>query len=106
MSIARKPYPSDVSDDERALVAAYLTLLPEGAGQREHPSREVLNGLRYVAKAGAPWRWMPHDPPPWPAVCRQARRWPAAGCFERLAEGPRAVLRRGTGPRARPPPPP
>ena len=44
---ARKPYPSDVSDDEWALVAPYLTLLPEDAGQREHALREVFNGLRY-----------------------------------------------------------
>jgi len=34
MLIARKPYPSDVSDDESALVAAYRTLLPEESGQR------------------------------------------------------------------------
>ncbi len=35
MSSARKPYPSDVSDDESVLVAPYLTLLPEDAGQRD-----------------------------------------------------------------------
>ncbi|MBL0402345.1 IS5/IS1182 family transposase, partial [Microvirga aerilata] len=34
MTSARKPYPSDVSDEEWALVAPYLTLLPEEAGQR------------------------------------------------------------------------
>ena len=78
MSIARKPYPSDVSDDEWALVAPYLTLLPEAAGQREHPLREVFNGLRYIVKTGAPWRWMPHDLPPWAAVYQQAQRWRAA----------------------------
>ncbi len=61
MSIARKPYPSDVSDEEWALVAPYLTLLPEAAGQREHSPCEVFNGLRYIIKTGAPWRWMPHD---------------------------------------------
>lgn len=33
MAAARKPYPSDVSDEEWALVAPYLTLLPESAGQ-------------------------------------------------------------------------
>lgn len=32
----RKPYPSDVSDEEWALVVPYLTLLREDAGQREH----------------------------------------------------------------------
>jgi transposase len=62
--ITRKPYPPDVSDDEWALVAACLTLLPEDVGQRAHSLREVFNGLRYVVKTGAPWRWMPNDLPP------------------------------------------
>ena len=75
---ARKPYPSDVSDDEWALVAPYLTLLPEDAGQREHALREVFNGLRYVIKTGAPWRWMPNDLPPWAAVYQQALELDAA----------------------------
>ena len=45
MTTCRKPYPSDVTDEEWALVAPYLTLLPETAGQREHSLREVFNGL-------------------------------------------------------------
>ena len=85
MTTARKPYPSDVSDEEWALVVAYLTLLPEDAGQREHPLREAFNGLRYVVRHGIPWRAMPHDLPPWHAVYDQARRWLRAGCFEVLA---------------------
>jgi transposase len=32
--------------------------LPEDCGQRTHPLREVFNGLRYVVKTGAPWRWL------------------------------------------------
>jgi transposase len=97
MSIVRKPYPSDVSDAEWALIAPYLTLLREEAGQREHSLREVFNGLRYVVKTGAPWRWMPNDLPPWAAVSQQAQRWLAAGCFEQLAEDLRAVLRLAAG---------
>ena len=46
MVIARKPYPSDVSDEEWALAAPYLTLLPETAGRRTHLLREAFNGLR------------------------------------------------------------
>ena len=50
----RKPYPSDVSDDEWAFVAPYLTLMTENAPQRHHDLREVFNGLRYIVKTGAP----------------------------------------------------
>ncbi|URD34599.1 IS5 family transposase [Methylobacterium tardum] len=97
MSPARKPYPSDVSDEEWALVAPYLTLLREDAGQREHALREVFNGLRYVVRSGCPWRLMPHDLPPWFVVYQQAQRWLSAGCFEQLAEDLRAVLRMAAG---------
>ena len=86
MNITRKSYPSDVSDDEWALVAPYLTLLPENAPQRGHPLREVFDGLRYIVKTGAPWRWMPHDLPPWEIVHQQAQRWLRAGCLDALAE--------------------
>jgi transposase len=95
--ISRKAYPSDVSDEEWALVAPYLSLLPEEAGQRIHSLREVFNGLRYIVKTGAQWRWMPNDLPPWAAVYQQAQRWLAAGCFEQLVHDLRAVLRQISG---------
>jgi transposase len=94
---ARKPYPSDVSDDEWAFVAPYLTLMREDAPQRDHPLREVFNGLRYVVKTGAPWRWMPNDLPPWPAVYQQSQRWLRAGVFEAMVHDLRALLRLAAG---------
>ena len=63
MTSSRKAYPSGVSDEAWALVAPYLTLLREDAGQREHSLRAVFNGRRYVVTTGAPWRWMPDDLP-------------------------------------------
>jgi transposase len=102
MSLCRKPYPSDVSPEEWSLVAPYLLLQREDAGQREHDLREVFNGLRYIVKTGAPWRWMPNDLPPWAAVYQQTQRWLAAGCFEALVDDLRAVLRLAAGRRAEP----
>jgi transposase len=40
----RSPYPTDISDEEWAFVAPYLTLLPEDAAQRKYTLREVFNG--------------------------------------------------------------
>jgi transposase len=93
----RKAYPSDISDEEWALVAPYLTLMTEDAPQRDFPLREVFNGLRYIVKTGAPWRWMPHDLPPWHVVYQQSQRWIKARVFESLAYDLRAVLRIAEG---------
>jgi transposase len=93
----RKAYPSDVSDEEWALVAPYLTLMTEDAPQREFPLREVFNGLRWIVRTGAQWRWLPHDLPPWPVVYQQSRRWMKAGVFESLVHDLRAVLRIAEG---------
>src|SRR5918998_4192767 len=93
----RKPYPSDVGDEEWAFVAPYLTLVREDAPQRRHELREVFNALRWIVRAGAPWRYLPNDLPPWPTVYQQTQRWIAAGCFEALVHDLREVLRLGVG---------
>lgn len=46
--MARKP--SDVSEDEWAFVAPYLNVITKDAPQRDHPLREVFNGLWYVVQ--------------------------------------------------------
>ena len=52
MAKARQNYPSDVSDEEWAFCAPYLTLMKEDAPQREHSLRELFNGLRWFVRAG------------------------------------------------------
>jgi transposase len=88
-----KVYPSDVSDEEWAFVAPYLTLMTEAAPQRDYPLRRMFNALRWLARAGAPWRYLPRDFPPWHAVYQQVQRWLQAGCFEAMVHDLRAVLR-------------
>ena len=86
-------YPSDVSDEEWAFIAPYLSLLPPTAGQRVHSMREVLNGLRWIVRTGAQWRYMPTDLPPWAAVYQQTQRWINAGCFEAAVHDLRELIR-------------
>ena len=94
---ARNGYPTDVSDDEWALVAPYLSLLSEDALQRRYPLREVFNALRWIVRAGAPWRLLPTNFPPWQAVYQQTRRWLEAGCFEAWVHDLRLLLRLEAG---------
>lgn len=98
----RKPYPSDVSDEEWEFVAPYLALLPLQSGQRTHDLREVFNALRWLARTGWPWRMLPHDFAPWAAVYQQTQRWFKAGCFEAMAHDLRVLLRLAAGRQAAP----
>jgi transposase len=93
MAKRRTGYPSDVSDEEWAFCAPYLTLMKENCPQRTHSLREIFNGLRWFIRAGCPWRMMPNDLPPWHAVQQQTQRWLRAGCFEAMVHDLRVVLR-------------
>lgn len=95
--MARKPYPSDVKDDEWSFVAPYLTLMRDDAPQREHDLREVFNGLRWMVRTGSPWRYIPNDFPPWEAIYQQTQRWISAGVFETMVDDLRLVLRIAAG---------
>ena len=98
----REAYPSDVSDEEWAFVAPYLTLMTEEAPQRVYSLREIFNSLRWIVRAGAPWRLMPNDLPRWEAVYQQTQRWLKAGVFERIVHDLRTLLRLAQGRKAQP----
>ena len=71
----------DVSDEEWALVAPYVTLMKEAAPQRRYAMREVFNGLRWLVRAGAPWRMLNISPV---GGGVSDERWLRAGVFEAL----------------------
>jgi transposase len=48
--------------------------LPEDAPQRRYLVREVFDAV--------PWRLLPTNFPPWPAVSQQTRCWLDTGCLE------------------------
>ena len=97
MNTTRRAYPSDVSDEEWAFLAPYLTLMRQDAPQRDYPLREVFNALRYLVRGGIAWRMMPNDLPPWYTVHQQTQRWIKAGVFDDLAHDLRSLLRVGAG---------
>ena len=86
-------YPSDLSDEEWGFCAPYLMLMKEDAPQRDYSPRAIFNAVRYMVRAGCPWRMIPNDLPPWSTVHQQAQRWIKAGCFEAMAHDLRKILR-------------
>ena len=95
--MARKPYPSDVTDEEWSFVASYLRLMREDAPQRTHDLREIFNAMRWVVRTGSPWRYMPNDLPAWEAVYQQSQRWIAWGVFDAMIQDLRELLRMLSG---------
>jgi len=95
--MARDPYPSDLTDEEYARVAPFLPM-PAACGRpREHPWREVLDGVFYLVRTGCQWRHLPHEFPPWKTVYHYYRAWRLDGRWERLHAALRVAVRRAAG---------
>ena len=79
-----RPYPIEIPEEESAVGAPYLTVIATQAPQRQYDLRVMLNALGWIVRAGAPWRVLPTDFPPWEAVYQQTQRWVHAGCFDAI----------------------
>ncbi|MGF6478227.1 transposase [Paraburkholderia sp. JPY419] len=82
-----------MSDEEWYFAAPYLTLMSKDAPQRRYELREMFNALRWIVRAGAPWRLLPNDFPTWKTVYQQTQRWIQAGCFEAKVHDLRSIIR-------------
>ena len=77
-------YPSDLTDEEWALVAPSITRAKRGGNKRTVDVREVVNGLMYVLGTGCQWRAIPKDLPPRSTVNFYFCRWQHDGTLGRL----------------------
>jgi transposase len=68
------------------------TLMDVTAPRRKYELRDMFDALRWMARAGAPWRMLPNDFPPWELVYQQTQRWLQAGCFEHMVCDLRSVI--------------
>jgi transposase len=77
-------YPSDLTDEEWALVAPLIPPPKPGGNKRTRDMREVVNGLMYVLSTGCQWRAIPKDLPPRSTVYGYFDRWDHDGTVQRL----------------------
>jgi putative transposase len=71
----RKPYPTDLTDEQWQLIEPLLPPAKPGGRPRKTDLREVLNALFYLNRAGCQWRMLPHEFPPWRTVYNYFRLW-------------------------------
>jgi len=97
-------YPSDLTDAQWQVIAAYLP--PEGPGRRGRPRiwplRRITEGILYVDRTGCAWRYLPSDFPPWRTVYGYFATWRDDGTLARLHDGLRDRVRAAAGRSAEP----
>jgi len=81
---SRLRYPSDLTDEEWALVKPEIPRAKRGGNKRTVDVREVVNGLMYVLSTGCQWRAIPKDLPPRSTVNHYFCRWQHDGTLDRL----------------------
>ena len=77
-------YPSDVTDEEWALIGPLIAPGKRGGTRRKVDVRAVVNGLMYVLSTGCQWRAIPKDLPPRSTVHDYLDLWAWDGTLDRL----------------------
>src|SRR3954464_5069662 len=101
--MARKSYPSDLTDEQWLLIEPFLPHAKPGGRPRKTDLREVVNALLYLVRSGCQWRLLPHEFPPWSTVHTWYRRWRLDGTWDRIHDAlvRRVRLRHGRNPHPR-----
>jgi transposase len=77
-------YPSDLTDEEWALIAPLIPLPKPGGNKRTVDEREIVNGQMYILSTGCQWAALPRDLPPRSTVNDYFRRWDYDGTLDRI----------------------
>jgi transposase len=85
-------YPSDLTDEQWALVEPLIPVYP-GGRPRETDMREVVNAILYLVRTGCQWRYLPKDLPPKSTVWGYFNEWRRNGTLERIHDGLREMIR-------------
>jgi putative transposase len=92
----RKPYPSDLSDEQWAILEPLIPVSSLGR-PREVEMREVLDAIFYQARSGCQWDMLPHDFPPKSTVNDYFRQWRDDGTWQTILDALRREVRAAAG---------
>jgi transposase len=101
----QRPYPSDLSDARWELIEPVLNAWRTDRRSKgldigrpcEHDLRAILNAILYIDRTGIPWRYLPHEYPPWQTVYGYFAAWQRDGIFAQLSGLLRRLVRTAEG---------
>lgn len=93
----RRPYPSDLSDTEWALLEPLLTSPQRRGRPPRWPKRRIADAVFYLLRSGCAWRMLPREYPPWQTVYYHFRRWRRSGVLLRAHDRLREAVREAEG---------
>ena len=100
----RKPYRTDLTDEQWAILQPLIPLAKPGGRPREVDMREVINTLLYLNRTGCQWDMLPHDLLPKSTVYEYFSQWRHDGTWQHLMDALRATVRLRQAPSKAPTP--
>jgi putative transposase len=100
----RKPYPTDLTDEQWALLQPLIPPAKPGGRPRQVDMREVINTLLYLNRTGCQWDMLPHDLLPKSTVYEYFSQWRHDGAWQHIMDALRAAVRRQQAPSQEPTP--
>jgi len=95
-------YPSDLTEQERALASSRIGPAKRGGRKRTVDVREVLNAIFYILWTGCQWKALPRDLPPKSTVHDYLELWNWDGTLERIHHALYVAVREKEGREASP----
>jgi putative transposase len=92
-------YPSDVTDEQWALIEPHIPVYPGGRPRTTDP-RDVVDAVLYVLRTGCQWRYLPKDFPPKSTVWRYFDEWRYNGTLDAIHDRLRTKVRTAEKPYA------
>lgn len=101
-SEGRKPYPTDLSDEQWEILEPLVPAAQPGPQPIKHTRREIVNAIFYLPRSGCQWRMLPHDLPPWQLVYHYFAAWKKDGTWQQIQDALRRRVRQSKSPTPEP----
>lgn len=104
---ARKPYPSDLTDEQWEIIEVLIPAEKSGKQGGRHRGvnmREVINAMLYINRSGCQWDMLPHDFPAKSTVYEYFAAWRDDGTWQDMLDVLRGAYRELHAPSEEPTP--